>query len=149
DAIFCLAGRDYRKSAALEQYRNSSAKFLLLSVGRFEVRSLLALPLPATMDLRPAAAALPPGRRHFFVLLHGATMESWNIALGRLGTMSEIAGLALWLRKHDEVRTVEIISSAIHLRRVRLCCRALLPRGVQVSYRAASPESKSNAGLPA
>jgi uncharacterized SAM-binding protein YcdF (DUF218 family) len=56
--------------------------------------------------------------------------------------------LARWLGAHPAIRSVLVISSDTHLRRIRMCCRSLLNPNVEVSYLAApysplGPERRS------
>ena len=130
DAIFVLAGRQSRKLHGLQLYRAGEAKELLLSVGRYEVRRVRALPKPWGPDLVPWASALPGRERHFFLLFRNGCVTAKLAPLGRFGTMREIRGL----RDHLNGQTTAsllIVSSGFHLRRIRLCCRRMLP-GVRV-----------------
>lgn len=135
DMIFTLAGRPNRKVYALDLYAQGLAPILLLSVGRFEIRRLGQLRLPRpTVDLPSLAAPVPPRQRHYFVALEpGATTPS-RIQRGILGTWSEMSALACCLQQRPGVNSLLIISSAFHLRRVRLCARALLPSGLAIRY---------------
>jgi uncharacterized SAM-binding protein YcdF (DUF218 family) len=134
DLIFVLAGRQSRRLYALELYRQGAAGGLLLSVGRFEIRKFDQLPLPAALDLKGIAGATPPALRHYFVHLQGGQATVERIECGRLGTLSEIRALAGWLRARPQVGTLLVVSSAPHLRRVRTCCRALLPPSLRLSF---------------
>jgi len=51
----------------------------------------------------------------------------------RFGTLTEIASLARWFDANPEVQSLILISNETHLRRIRMCCRSLLPRGVEVA----------------
>ena len=44
--------------------------------------------------------------------------------------MREIEALADYLKRHREIRSVLVVTSAVHQRRVRMCCREILPREV-------------------
>lgn len=134
DLIFVLAGRQSRKQYALELFQKGMAPRLLLSVARFDVRKLAALALPACVDLLPRAKSLPPEQRYFFLSFTADTWETENIRKGRWGTLSEIEALAAWLKQHTDVSSVQIVSSGFHLRRVRLCCEALLPEAITKYY---------------
>lgn len=134
DLIFVLAGRQSRKLYALELYRQGAAGGLLLSVGRFEIRKFDQLPLPAALDLTSVAAQTLPALRHYFVHLQAGQATVERIERGRLGTLSEIRALAGWLRAGPQLGTLLVVSSAPHLRRVRACCRALLPPSLRISF---------------
>ncbi len=133
DLIFVLAGRQNRKLYALDLYVGGAAGTLLLSVGRFEIRKFAQLPLPAALDLAAVSRDTPPELRHYFVSLAGGQTEVERIARGRFGTLSEIRALAAWLQVRPEIKSLAVVSSAPHLRRVRACCRALLPPSLRVS----------------
>ena len=140
DMIFALAGRQSRKICALEMFSHGWAPQLLLSVGRFEIRSFVDLRIPAQPDLLQIAAPVAPAKRHLFVWFGNGKSEAELIHKGRLGTLSEILALNTWLATHCEVRSVLVVSSAVHLRRVRLCCRRVLPPSVRVRFLAADKQ---------
>jgi len=50
-----------------------------------------------------------------------------------LGTLTEIVALARWLSANPGVQSLMIISNETHLRRIRMCCRSLLRRGVEIA----------------
>lgn len=126
DAIFVLAGAAERKAYGLEMYRAGLAPRIVLSVGRFEIRRLPELALPAPLDLLSAVQSVPPPERHFFVEFSDGGVRYERTRVGRFGTLSEMAALAEWCAKNPEVRSLLVVSSGYHLRRVRMCCRALL-----------------------
>ncbi len=140
DLIFALAGRQSRKSYALEMLLQGRARQLLLSVGRFEIRSFGDLPFPVRLNLPAVAASVSPAQRYLFVHLVNKTSEVVFIHKGRLGTLSEILALKAWLAARSEIKSVLIVSSAAHLRRVRLCCRSLLPAFVHFRLVAADKD---------
>jgi hypothetical protein len=130
DLIFVLAGRAVRKRFALELFRDGVAPRLLFSVARFEVRGFRDLALPVAFDLLPIAQEIPAPKRHFFVLFGDGEPQVDRIAVRRFGTLREIEGLADYLTRRGEIRSVIVVTSAVHVRRVALCCRVLLPRDV-------------------
>jgi hypothetical protein len=130
DLIFVLAGRPVRKIYGLELYRAGVAPRILFSVARFEVRRFRELALPVEFDLLPIALPVPAEERHFFVLFGGGAPEVERIAVRRFGTLREIEALADYLKRHREIRSVLVVTSAVHQRRVRMCCRVILPREV-------------------
>ena len=134
DLIFVLAGRQSRKLYALELFRQGVANNLLLSVGRFEIRKFAQLSWPGGIVLVRVAAATPAPLRHYFVSMELGKSEVELISRGRFGTLSEIRALAAWLQRRPHLRSLVVVSSGPHLRRVRACCRALLPRGVQLCF---------------
>ena len=140
DLIFVLAGRQSRKIYALELFRQGLGGTLLMSVGRFEIRKFAQLPLPADVDLPRIASTTPPRLRHYFLRFQDGIVEADRVPRGRFGTLSEIRALAQWLEARPQIGTLLVVSGGPHLRRVRACCRALLPARLQVSFIAA-PES--------
>jgi len=152
DAVFVLAGARQRKIHGLELYRAGLATRLLLSVGRFEIRRFPELAVPylagsEAPDLLAAAQPIPPPERHFFVTVEAAGVRFERIAPGRFGTLREIAALAKWCEGRPEVRSLLVVSSGYHLRRVRMCCNALLPKGLRVDYAAAAGEARPGARI--
>ena len=134
DVIFVLAGRQSRKHYALELFGQGVAGTLLISVGRFEIRKFAQLPFPVHLDMPAIARDTPPAFRHYFVSLHAGQAMVERIARGRFGTLSEIRALAAWLNTRPGVRSLLVVSSAPHLRRVRACCRALLAADLKLCF---------------
>jgi hypothetical protein len=131
DLIFVLAGRPARKHFALELFRAGVAPQILFSVARFEVRQFKDLPLPIPFDLLPIAQPVPAPERHFFVLFGDGAPQVERIAVRRFGTLREIEALSRYLQRHNEIRSVIVVTSGVHARRVALCCRVLLPPNVE------------------
>jgi hypothetical protein len=139
DLIFVLAGRENRKRYGLELFDRGFAPKVLLSVGRFEIRRFSKLSLPIPLDLLKFAVNIPPPERHFFVLFDGQTVQVEHIQPRRLGTLTEIESLAGWLKRFPTTRSLMIISSKAHLRRISMCCQSLLDEGI-VATLVACPE---------
>jgi hypothetical protein len=133
DLIFVLAGQMGRKRYALQLFGEKLAPRLLFSVARFEIRRFSKMALPTELDLLKLAQDVLPARRHFFVLFQGRECQVWHVQPRRFGTLTEIESLAHWLDANPEVQSVILISNETHLRRIRMCCRSLLPRGVEVT----------------
>jgi DUF218 domain len=142
DAIFVLAGRECRKHFALQLFQHGLAPTLLISVGRFEIRRFSNLKLPASLDLLALATTTEPRRRHYFVRVGHGTVEAQRIAVGRFGTLREILAFADWLREHPSIRSAMVVSSGFHLKRVRMCCRHLVPDSVKLRFVAAPEEER-------
>ena len=137
DLIFALAGRESRKHFALELFQRRMAETLLLSVGRFEIRRFARLPWPTELDLLPIASRTPAPLRHYFVGFEAGNTRVELVPRGQFGTLSEIRALSEWLHKRPQIGSLLVISSAPHLRRVRLCCRALLAKHLKIHFIAA------------
>jgi uncharacterized SAM-binding protein YcdF (DUF218 family) len=133
DLIFVLAGRMSRKHYALQLYREGLAPRLLISVGRFEIRRFSKMSLPTQLDLLKQAQDVPPPHRHFFVLFQGGECQVEHVQPRRFGTLTEMASLARWIDANPEIQSVILVSNETHLRRIRLCCRHLLQRGMEVA----------------
>src|SRR5208337_3201163 len=142
DVIFVLAGRECRKHFALDLLREGWAPTLLLSVGRFEIRRFCHLKLPAALDLLAIASTIEPRRRHYFVEIGSGTAQAHRIPLSRFGTLSEISAFCDWLREHGSMRSATIVSSGFHLKRVRMCCRRLMPEGTRLNFVAVPDEGR-------
>ena len=138
-----LAGRECRKHYGLRLLREGWAPTLLLSVGRFEIRRFANLELPSpSLDLLAIASPTPPEGRHYFVEIRSGVIQANRIERGRLGTMSEMSALAAWLQAHPAVRSVMVVSSGFHLRRVRMCCGERLPEGPRWTFVAVPEETE-------
>jgi hypothetical protein len=143
DLLFVLAGRMSRKHYALQLFREGLAPKLLFSVARFEIRRFSKIALPVPLDLLKLAQDVPPPERHFFVLFQGSEFRVEHVPPRRFGTLTEIASLARWLNANPQIHSVALISAATHLRRIQMCCRSLLPHGVDVALLAV-PDSFSD-----
>lgn len=133
DLIFVLAGRPERKPYGLELFRQGLAPQIVLSVGRFETRQIGALGFKTEPDLIPLAKATPPENRHFFV--HITTGAARAVVCPKAkGTHSEMACLAGYLND-SSLHSIAMVSTSIHLRRVRWCCdRQDSFRGKKILY---------------
>jgi hypothetical protein len=146
DRIFVLAGRRYRKTYGVELLRQGWARGILLSTlsaDSLDLSRFAELQVPAWPRLLELQSRIPPAGRLFFLDYDGVAWHAEPLAVRPLGTLNEIAHLARWLRLRPEVRSVLIISSGFHLRRVRICCRALLPRDIRFRLAAAPPDAAS------
>lgn len=145
DLIFVLAGKVFRKEYALDIFRQCFAPRILFSVGRFEIRRFSKMALPVPLDLLKLAQELPPPQRHYFALFEGQHVRTEHVLPRRFGTLTEIDALARWLSEHPHIGSVLIVSSDSHLRRIRMCCRALLHPKLKLAFLAAPlpPEERS------
>jgi hypothetical protein len=121
----CASGQMSRKLYALQLRREGFAPKILFSVGRFQIRRFSKMALPIELDLLKLAQDLPPPRRHFFVLFQGKECH--------VEDPTEIVAQARWLSANPGVQSLMIISNETHQRRIRMCCRSLLPRGVEIA----------------
>jgi hypothetical protein len=141
DAIFVLAGLKARKVFAIQLLKQGLAPRLLLSVGRFEIRRFPELGLPQTIDLLQLAQSIPPPGRHFFVLFENAQFTVHRVPVRMLGTLREMDALADWLNAYPQIASLLVVSSGTHLRRLRICSRALLPRNIKTIFVAVPEET--------
>ncbi len=148
DLLFVLAGRMHRKDFALQLLADGLSPRVLFSVGRFEIRRFSKMPLPVPLDLLKIAQALPPPQRHYFAYFHSQEVQHKHVPPGRFGTLTEIRALAEWLIQQPEICSVAIVSSSIHLRRIRLCCRTLLNPKLELSFLAAPLSLETTASSP-
>ncbi len=147
DCIFVLAGRQERKVYGVDLWRKGLAPELILSVGRFEWRRFYGLDLPGDGGLLKLVEATPPVRRHFFVKFGPKGEEAVLTPVRRLGTMTEARELAKYLDGQG-LRSMMVVSTSIHLRRVSLAFRrAFKGSGLELSF-VAVPESLSKPPLP-
>jgi hypothetical protein len=137
----------HRKEYAMELFRQGLAPRLLFSVGRFEIRRFSKMSLPVPLDLLKIAQEVPPPQRHYFVSFVGQEVHVEHVLPGRFGTLTEIAALGRWLDANPTIRSVLVISSAGHLRRVRMCCRSMLNTDMKLAYLAA-PVNLSELSVP-
>jgi uncharacterized SAM-binding protein YcdF (DUF218 family) len=143
DCIFVFAGQQERKSYGIQLWREKWAPRLILSVGRFEWRKFYSLGLPSDGGLKLLVESTAPRVRHFFVSFDGDDARSVLVKKGRYGTVTEAQGLSQLL-KNEEVQSLMVVSTSIHLRRVALALEAAL-RGspVRQTY-VAVPENLSS-----
>jgi len=143
DLIFVLAGRPERKAYALRLYREGLAPRLILSVGRYEVRQPAYLSLPCASEVIALARATPPQQRHFFVDMQAGSEQVVAAGLQPRGTFPELCRLADYI-SGVPIHSITLVSTGIHLRRVRFCCRHIpFFSDKQVHYLAV-PESMSS-----
>jgi hypothetical protein len=134
DLVFVMAGRMERKRYGLDLFHSGLAPALVLSVGRFEVSKLKALPLQGYEDLLRLRDQTPPGERHFFITMTSSGNRVERTKLAGLGTYAETVAFRDFLGNRD-VRQVMVISTDIHLRRVALTFSSVFrDAGMQFLY---------------
>ena len=125
-----------RAQVALQFYSEGRAPSVLLSMTAGDAHYFASRSWPLgekqSENARELLLHLPP-KVHVFVHLHAAQIAVFFVRLGSLGTWGEVRGLRHWLQDHPQVASILVISTAPHLRRVRLCCRAVLPPSIRVS----------------
>jgi hypothetical protein len=144
DCIFVLAGKQERKIHGIKMWRFGYAAQLILSVGRFEWRKFVELDLESDGGLISFVAQTPPEKRHFLVRLDRQEAFCIPVRIGRFGTRSEARFLAEYLRNMP-FRSLLVVSSPIHLRRVALAFRRTFRKtGIGLTF-VAVPEHASMA----
>ncbi len=123
DVIFVLAGRLERKPYGLSLFRQGLAPRLVVSVGRFEVRHAAHSELDVP-ELIPLRDATPAAQRHFWLDFHNGKRTIALSHLRKTNTFWELRGLADYLA-HDPPSRIAVVSTSIHLRRIRYCCRRI------------------------
>jgi uncharacterized SAM-binding protein YcdF (DUF218 family) len=141
DAIFVLAGRPERKVYGLELWSAGVAPTLVLSIARFEWRTLPSLGLPDDGGLTGLVAQTPPRLRHFLLVLDASGARAEWMPRGRLGTWSEALGAAR-LAEAQRWRSLVVVTSAAHARRAKLAFHRAL-RGTFVRV-VAVPDERSS-----
>ena len=97
-----------------------------------DVYNFAALKWPVPLEDVEAALSRLAVEQHAFVWLESGKVTVDRVPLGTFGTLSEVCQLDRWLHKHSGFSSVLMISTAPHLRRVRMCCRAILPSSMTV-----------------
>jgi uncharacterized SAM-binding protein YcdF (DUF218 family) len=142
DCIFVMAGKQERKVFGIKMWRIGYAPQLILSVGRFEWRKFKALGLESDGGLESLVAQIPPKERHFLVRLTRQETLCTPVKPGFLGTYSEARILSRYLQNLP-IRSLLVVSSPIHLRRVALVFRrAFRKSGTSLTF-ASVPENIS------
>jgi uncharacterized SAM-binding protein YcdF (DUF218 family) len=127
DCIFVLAGKEERKAYGIKMWRFGYAPQLILSIGRFEGRKFDALGLESDGGLVTQVEKIPPKKRHFFVWMDRQDAICTAVGKAYFGTRSEARELAKYLRNLP-VRSLLVVSSPAHLRRVSLAFRRVFRR---------------------
>ena len=137
DLIFVLAGHRNRKIFGARLFRDGWASSLLMStenpsyiarVLEQEVSSRWQPDNHVWQSVHDASKFVLPRSGYFFVRFDSKGWVVEPILTQWFGTLSEIKALASWLSRRPATRSLLIVSSATHSRRIRMCCERLLPR---------------------
>jgi hypothetical protein len=143
DLIFVLAGHRNRKVYGARLFRDRWAPQILMSTGDPPyIARVIQKELESTTLVEPhlwtrihETASLPsPREGQYFVGLDNYQWFIEPICVKWFGTLSEIRALAQWLQQRPLIRTLLVVSAGMHLRRVSMCCRQLLPHHCQVRF---------------
>ncbi len=142
DCIFVLAGKQERKTYGIKMWRFGYAPQLILSVGSFEWREFAKLGLESNGGLEAQVEQNPGKKRHFLIRLDRQDINCTPVKEGPVGTRSEARELAKYLRDFS-IRSLLVVSSPVHMRRVALVFRrALRKTGIHLTF-VAVPEKPS------
>jgi hypothetical protein len=134
DCIFVLSGKQEWRIYGIKMWRFGYASQLILSVGQFEWRELSELGLESDGSLEALLAQTPSEKKHFFVRLDRQETTCSLIRAGRLSRHSEAKAMAEYVRKNS-IRSLLVVSSPVHMRRVALSFRrALGKRDVRLTF---------------
>jgi hypothetical protein len=143
DLIFVLAGHRNRKVYGARLLREGWTPAIVMSTGNpsFIAKVLLAEAGAAALRdsetgamLERTARSSPPASGQFFACLDGAGWSIQEIPVTWFGTLSEITALRDWLWRHPHIRSLLVVSVGMHLKRLRMCCKRLLPGELIVRY---------------
>jgi len=141
ELIFVLARRMERKQYGI--CRRGLAPRLLLSVGRFEVSRMRAVNFAKVDELIAFRDRTAPGERHFFCDISQSGVRIERPKLCRWNTYGEVLALRE-LVERDMPRTLIVISTDVHLRRVTVTFgRVFRGLPVEVRYCPVPPGSSS------
>jgi hypothetical protein len=140
--IVVLAGRPERKPYGLELFSRGLAPRVILSVARFDVRFTAQL-MPEGRELIDLRDGLPPEQRHFWINYEFGRTAILPAELKRTGTFGELQALAGYLAPRSPGR-IAIVSTSIHLRRIRFCCSQISFFASRSTWLWAVPETKSS-----
>jgi uncharacterized SAM-binding protein YcdF (DUF218 family) len=142
DCIFVMAGKQERKTYGIKMWRFGYAAQLILSVGRFEWRKFPELNLESDGGLGALVEQTPAKKRHFLLRLDRQDAICTLAKKRFFGTHSEARALSEYLSELS-VRSLLVVSSPLHLRRVALAFRrAFRQDRIQLTF-VAVPEKPS------
>jgi len=136
DLIFVLAGHSNRKVFGAKLFRDGWAPRVLLSTGdppyiarllNKEIMGDSRRNAQVWTRVLETAKSSSPLEGHYFAGLDDSEWSVEPIPVRFFGTLSEIKALGRWLQRRPAIRSLLIVSSGLHLERVRICCHKLLP----------------------
>jgi hypothetical protein len=158
DLIFVLAGHRNRKIYGARLLRDGWAASVLMStenpgyiatVLEQEVASRWEPTSQVWQRVHDATRLSPPGTGYFFAKFDCSEWVVEPIVTRWFGTLSEINALAGWLSRHASIRSLLIVSSAMHSKRIGMCCRRLIPTKCSVRIIAVPvDQASSDPALP-
>jgi hypothetical protein len=95
------------------------------------------------LNMREMVKHMAPEDRHFFIEISDGSRTVTPARMKRVGTFGELRALATYISDR-QIKRLTLISTSVHLRRVRLCCRRIsgLSR-LEISYVPVPEESSS------
>ena len=119
ELILVMAGRMDRKHYGLELYKAGVAGRLVLSIGRYEVSKMPVAEWEGIDQLKSLRDRTPPSERHFFMTTDLSGIRFDKTELLRWSTYGEALAFRGFL-EDLKARTVMVVSTDVHLRRVAL-----------------------------
>jgi hypothetical protein len=135
DLIFVLAGRPERKRSGWELWQCGVAPTLLLSVDRNEARFVKARAgLPDDGNILSLLPIRPERGNHVFLWAEAGQVRPEVVRLPERNTFGEVWALAQLIQLH-RMHHVMVVSTDVHLRRIRYVVRHLLgSTPVRITY---------------
>jgi hypothetical protein len=156
DLIFVLAGHRNRKVYGARLFRDAWAPRILMSTGNPPyIARVLEREVPTTAlqsaevwaQVRDTAGRPSPQRGQFLAGLDETHWSVEQIPAGWMGTLSEIKALARWLERRPWICSLLVVSAGMHLKRLEMCCRQLLPRHCKIRLVAVPSEAADCSAL--
>lgn len=142
DLMFVVAGTMDRKVYGLELFQRQLAPRIILSVARYEVRPTAAI-LSTGAELLKLRDQTPPPERHFWIDMDGAKTTIRRAAMKDTGTFPELQAFAKYIAP-QAAASIALISTSIHLRRIRYCCSKIPELAHRPISLWAVPESRNS-----
>jgi len=135
DLLFVLAGLPERKRYGWELFQRGLASTLLLSVARSEARFIRARAgLPEDGNIIGLLPIRPESGNHIFLWADAERVHAEVVRLPELNTFGEVWALSELIQRCG-FRHVLILSTDVHLRRIRYAVRILLDATpVRITY---------------
>jgi hypothetical protein len=142
DCIYVLSGNQERNAYGTKMWRYGYSRQLILCVGRSELPNFTQLRLETDSEPEPLLKRMSAAGDHFLIRRDRQQTSYAPARMGRLKIRSETRALAEYL-SDIPVRSLLVVSSPIHMRRVALSFRrAFRKAGVHLAF-VAVPENPS------
>jgi hypothetical protein len=142
DCIFVLSGKAGRKDHGIQLWRVGYSPQLILSIGRQEWRDSNNQETKSDDKLELFGLQIPEEGQHFLIRLDQQETFCEQVSIGFLETFSEARVIAKYIRDLS-IRSLLVVSSPIHTRRVSLAFRRVFRKsGIRLIF-VAAPEKIS------